>query len=397
MEKLFEHSQQKLQSGKTTFKRYLYSNINWNSRLICIKGARGVGKTTLMIQRMKDLKADPHEMLYISLDDFYFSNYSLLETAEQFSKSGGRYLFIDEVHKYPSWSREIKNIFDFNEGLNVVFSGSSLLEITKGEGDLSRRSLNYDLHELSLREFIALEYDHHFNEIKLSDLFSDHTKFAENICKKIKPIAAFKNYLREGCYPYYYEDKENYQERLAATINYVIETDLPGIQKIDYYSIIKIKKLLYIIAESVPFKPNISELALKTGMTRTTVLFVLDYLERASIIQLLKSSKKGMSQLAKPEKIYLRNPNIYYALAQTGPEAGNLRETFFMNQLSALHTVNYSEKGDFLIDNKFTIEVGGKDKNIEQIKDIKNSYIAADNIEFGYKNKIPLWLFGFTY
>lgn len=397
MEKLFELSERKIRRTRLDFKRYLFDEIRHENRLICIKGARGVGKTTLLLQYMKEYFPEPGKALYVSLDQLYFTNNTLSDLADQFIKNGGEALFIDEVHKYPEWSREIKNIYDFYDDIKIVFTGSSLLKLHTGEGDLSRRAVNYYLPELSFREFIHLNHKIVLPAFSMEEILKNHETVAAKILGKIKPIPLFNEYLKFGNYPYSLGNRENYLQQLSATIIFILENDLPSIHHIDFFSIQKIKKLLYIISEIVPFKPNISELAVKTGATRTTILQYLDFLEKASVINLLKSGKKGMTHLSKPEKIYLRNPNLLYALAPDIPDKGTLRETFFFNQLSVKSNVNYTEKGDFIVDSKYTIEVGGKTKNTNQIKDIKNSFVVADDIETGYKNKIPLWLFGFLY
>jgi uncharacterized protein len=397
MESLIRKSLKKVQGTDTSFKRYLYGMIDWSDRLIFIKGARGTGKTTMLLQHIKENFGTSEETLYVSLDDIWFADNSLIDLAEQFVNLGGKFLYLDEVHKYPNWSREIKNIYDDHPGLKIVITSSSALHIFNQQADLSRRAIVYDLHELSLREFIALQYNKLFPVLNIQQLLSDHIDLSFGIIEKIKPLRIFKEYCQIGCYPYFLENPDNYQQRLLATVSTILETDLPAILNIDYSSVLKLKKLLYIIAASVPFKPNISGLSNKTGIARDTLLRYLDHLSEAQLILLLQSNKGGNSILTKPEKIYLHNSNLMVALAENDANVGTTRETFFLNQLSAAGKVNYSDQGDFVFQDKYIFEVGGKNKTPKQIKGLTDAYIVADDIESGYKNKIPLWLFGFLY
>jgi predicted AAA+ superfamily ATPase len=378
--------------------RYLYPKIRWNNRLIAITGARGAGKTTMMLQHIKQTFGDaPKEALYVSLDNIYFSNNRLLDFAHDFDKMGGKYLFLDEVHKYENWSIEIKNIYDSLPDLKVIFTGSSMLEIYKGKADLSRRVTHYTLNGLSFREFLLLEKGIDFSVLKLDDLLENHIAIASQINKKIKPLPLFHQYLKEGFYPYYKEDSEIYLDRLLHTINVVLETDLPAIESIEIHTIKKIKQLLYIIAQRVPFTPNIKELSEILEVSRKSLLTYLVYLEKAQLVGLLQQNVSGLRTLTKPEKIYLDNSNLAFALEYEKPDIGNIRETFFFNQLKIVSKVILGGKPDFKINNKYSIEVGGKNKGHEQITGIPNSYLALDNLEYGFMNKIPLWLFGMLY
>jgi len=397
MEALIRKSLRKVQQTDSSFKRYLYDIIDWSDRLIFIKGARGTGKTTLLLQHIKENFGTSEEALYVSLDDIWFSDNNLVDLAENFVNLGGKFLYLDEVHKYPDWSREIKNIYDDHPGLKIVITSSSALHIFKQQADLSRRAIVYDLRELSLREFIALRYGHLFPAVDLQHLLSDHVNLSFGIIEKIKPLRIFKEYCSIGSYPYFIENRDNYHQRLLITVNTILETDLPAILNIDYSSVLKLKKLLYIIAASVPFKPNITELSNKTGIARDTLLRYLYQLSEAHLILLLQSNKGGNSILTKPEKIYLHNSNLMAALAENEANVGTIRETFFLNQLSAAGKVNYSEQGDFVFQDRYVFEVGGKNKTRKQIKGLSDAFIVADDIESGYKHKIPLWLFGFLY
>jgi predicted AAA+ superfamily ATPase len=398
MKELFPYSINKISRIKTSFLRYLYYDIDWKYPLIGITGERGVGKTTLMLQYLKLNHKEYNKVLYISLDSYYFQQYSLFSLAEEFSMYGGEKLFLDEVHRYPGWARELKNIYDNFPDLQVVFSGSSALEIFKAEADLSRRAAVYKLEELSLREYFILKEGIESESYKLEDLFKNHVEIAREFSEKTKPIAVFNKFLMGGYYPYFIESETKFSDRLLSAINVVIEIDLQSIENFSYSSLIKIKRVLALIAESVPFKPNISELSRKTGVSRDILLKMTDLLEKAGLLILLRESTVPTGYLTKPDKIYLKNTALFHVLAPIRkPEQGTLRETFFANQLRVKHKISLPSRGDFLIDEKWTIEIGGKNKSAEQIRGIDNSFLVKDNIEIGYDNTIPLWLFGFLY
>jgi predicted AAA+ superfamily ATPase len=339
----------------------------------------------------------PKEALYISADNIRFSGNHLFDLANDFEKQGGKYLFIDEVHKYENWSQEIKNIYDSFSDLKVVITGSSMLQIYKGNADLSRRAVHYVLHGMSFREFLKYDQNIDFKRFTLDEISQNHIKIAGSINEKIKPLPLFNAYLKQGYYPYYKSDKRFYLSKLANTVNLILEMDLPAVERIEMYSIRKIKKLLWIISQSTPFTPNITDLARNLEVSRNSLLSYLTILERGGLVNLLKSSTKGINSLAKPEKIYLNNTNQIYAFDANKPDIGNLRETFFFNQLQAIGEVTSSKKADFTIDNNYIFEVGGKNKGREQIVGLDNAYLALDNLEYGFGNKIPLWLFGMLY
>lgn len=398
MEKLFQFSASRINSVDTTFKRYLWSKINWSSRLIAITGARGVGKTTLLLQYIREnLNDRPDEVIYVNMDDLYFSRNTLVDFADAFVKKGGKYLFLDEVHKYRNWSQEIKNIYDYFPDLKIVVTGSSALDIFKGKADLSRRVILYKMQGLSFREFIALKYNYHFPVLELDDLLNNASKKIPAILEKIKPIKLFEEYLQYGYYPFFKEGETEFQIRLKQTVNHLLDSDLPSVENIDFNAIHYLRKLISILAEIVPYKPNIIKLSQQVGIYRDTLLRYLYLLEKADLLILLQTSTYGISKMNKPEKIYLNNPNLVNTLADNSSNQGTLRETFFLNQLQESHTINWSDKSDFLVDNKYTFEIGGKNKTRKQITGIENAFIAADNIEYDYQNKIPLWLFGFLY
>ncbi len=397
MDELINISAKKIENTSLEFKRFLIDKINWKRRLIGIKGARGTGKTTLLLQYIKENFGISDEVLFISLDSIYFSKNKLVHLADTFAKSGGKYLFIDEVHKYPDWSREIKNIYDDYPELKIVFTGSSILEIDKSEADLSRRSVIYELPTLSIREYIAFKYNIDIEIFPLSDILDNHKEIASIINKKIKPIKEFNIYNQIGAYPFFVEAELEYSGHIERIINLILETDLPAAISIDYNSIIKLKQLLLVISESVPFQPNISKLSNKIGVTRDTLIKYLVYLEKAHLISLLRSNTKGISKMAKPEKIYMDNNNLLYALQPKLANTGTIRETFFQNQLSIKHRIEIPKTGDFIVDDKYVFEIGGKSKTRKQIIDLQNAYIVLDNIEYGFRNQIPLWMFGFLY
>lgn len=397
MDVLLRKSKRKIQEASTSFVRYLSDEIDWTNRLIAIKGARGVGKTTLLLQHIKQNFRLSDVALYVSLDDIWFAENRLTGLVEHFVYYGGKYLFLDEVHKYPDWSKEIKNIYDDYSSLNIVFTGSSALQILKGDGDLSRRAVVYDLYGLSFREFLSLAVHLDFPVLTFDDIIDRYIDISADISSKIKPLKYFHEYLKTGYYPYFMENRPSYLRRLESTVNLILETDLPAILNIDFYSVVRLKKLLYAVSTSAPFKPNITELAGRIGTGRDTLLRYIHHLNDASLISLLIAKGKGISYLTKPEKIYLDNTNLYAALDDSEGEIGAVRETFLFNQLKVKNKVNWTSVGDFLVNDQITLEVGGRNKKYGQIAQSVDSFVAADDIENGYLRTIPLWLFGFTY
>lgn len=397
MESLFEKHQQKIAATNLTFIRSFMDEIDWNERLIGIKGARGIGKTTLLLQHIKKEWKFSRRVLYVSLDNIWFSENRLVHLAEKFSKQGGTHLFLDEVHKYPNWAQEIKNIYDDQPELNVVFTSSSLLEIINAKADLSRRTATYHMQGFSFREFLNLTEGTNFSAVNLNDLITNHIELSHSIVEQIKPLQHFDEYLKLGYYPFFREGKNRFHQKLEEVINLILEIELPQLRQVDTAYIIKLKQLLYIISESVPFTPNVSKLSERMGINRNTLLSYIHFLGEAELIHNIFKQGEGISRFQKPNKIFLNDSNINYALTPSKTEVGTLRETFFANQLKHRHQVNFPSKGDFLIDGKWLFEVGGKNKNSQQIAKIPNSYIAADDIEFGTDRKIPLWLFGFMY
>ncbi len=399
MEKLFEKFYKKLNYISLDFIRSIYYNINWDARLIGIKGARGVGKTTILLQYIKKNFELNSQVLYVSLDNIWFSNNSLVDMTDDFVQRGGKYLFLDEVHKYKNWSVELKNIYDDHPDLKIVFTGSSLLEILNARVDLSRRAIVYSMQGLSFREYLNFTLNADFQSLSVSDIIKNHLDISKDILKHVKPLQYFSNYLKEGYYPFFKEVPELYHMRIEEIINMIIQIELPLIRGIDIAYTSKLKQLLIIIAESAPFIPNISKLSERIIINRNTLITYLNNLSDARIINIFYRDSSGISRLQKPDKIFLENSNLAYAIHPGLVDIGNARETFFANQLNNNHSVNIPKQGDFLIDNKLLFEVGGKNKGYKQIRknNYKEFFIAADEIEYGYGNKIPLWLFGFLY
>ncbi|TKC60142.1 AAA family ATPase [Pedobacter hiemivivus] len=378
--------------------RPLAKSIDWQDRLIAILGARGTGKTTLLLQRLKAKYGIGKEALYITMDDIYFTTHLLSDLALQFRQQGGKILFIDEVHKYPNWAKEIKNIYDFYKDLKIVFTGSSIIDINRQNADLSRRAVQYEMTGLSYREFLQFIGVGQFEALKLTDILDHHVEIANALSLKFKPLQHFNDYLQHGYYPFFIENINTYAIRVERVVRLIIEEDLQFIAGFNPHHSRKIYQLMAILATNVPFKPNITKLSEKTGIHRNMIVEYLYYLNSARLINSLSANGKSISILQKPDKIFLENTNLLYALAPENVDTGSLRESFFMNQLSnSKHNINLPLKGDFLVDDTYTFEVGGKGKTNKQIEGVNNGYIAMDDLESGVNNKIPLWLFGFLY
>ncbi len=395
MDTLYKKHIRLVNRTKTDFVRAYFSSLPWNERMIAIKGSRGVGKTTLLLQYIKKNYGLSHKALYISLDDLYFTEYKLFDVVDDFVKRGGEQVFIDEVHKYPHWAIEIKNIYDYFDELKIVFTGSSLLEILNSRADLSRRALVFDIQGLSFREYLTLFHNIRLDVFSLEEVLLRHQEIAANI-SKIKPLQYFEDYLKFGYYPFYKDSEDFYFQRLREIVNMIIEIELPLLRKVETGKIRQLKHLLYIIAQSIPFKPNISALAQKTGISRKTLSEYINYLSDSNILYQLYQQSEGVSLLQKPEKIYLENTNIMFAIGNN-PDIGSQRETFFLNQVRKDHQLTYPKTADFRVEKKYLFEIGGKSKNKQQIKGEDNAYLVLDNLEIGYENVIPLWLFGFLY
>lgn len=390
MQNLYRNFRLQLELTSTDFIRFLHDQIAWESRLIAIVGSRGVGKTTLLLQHIKKYE-NPEEVLYVTADDFYFTRHRLFDLAYQFYTQGGKKLFIDEIHKYKGWSTEIKNIYDQIPGLRIVYTGSSILDLEKGGADLSRRKVEYNLPGLSFREYINLTQGWQLSAYSLSDIIAGKVQFPY---EKERPLKLFKNYLQAGYYPFFQETE--YRMRLSSVVKLMVETDIPQFAEMNVASAFKLKKLLYALAQSVPFKPNYTRLERDLEISRNTLPDYLLYLEKAGLINLLREKASGMKVLEKIDKIYLNNTDIVYLLSDTTPDIGNVRETVFFAWMRVGHFITASPISDFEIDGR-TFEVGGRNKKQAQIKKAAEGYIVKDDIEYAYRNEIPLWMFGFVY
>lgn len=400
MDYFFETSRRRAHATDEIFVRSLMDEIEWGARLVGIKGARGVGKTTLLLQRMKRLleqECREDELLYLSLDNIRFSEVKLSDVVHSFFIQGGRYLFLDEVHRYREWSVNLKNIYDDYPDMKVVFTGSSLLEILNAGADLSRRAVVYTLQGLSFREYINLTQERNFPRISLKSILDDHVQVATEITSQLKPLVFFRKYLQYGYYPYFREQESIYFQRVNEVLRLILEIELPQLRGVAPSAIPKLWHLLLAITESAPFIPNISKLSERAGIMRNTLIDYLRYLDEAGVTYSLHRDAKGITRLQKPDKLYLENTNLMYALGDAQPDAGGLRETFFCNQLKYRSLVEYPDAMDFIVDRRWVFEIGGKGKSEKQLKSTESGYLVADNMESGFGRKIPLWLFGFLY
>lgn len=390
--------QRKLSATPMSFFRYLYPMIDWNDTLIGIKGPKGCGKSTLLLQHIKEAfkGKDIEKALYVSLDNLWFSTHDVIEVVDYHYTHGGTHLFIDEIHYYKHWQTLLKNISDDYPGLHVAYTGSSMLQMESSEGDLSRRLAMYEMRGLSFREFLEYEGILQLPTFTLEQLLAEHVSIAMDICDKTKILEHFKKYLEVGYYPFYKSVHHSYYQRLQSVANQVIEVDYPIVDDITMSTIRKTKKLLMLLAERVPQLPKMNELYKELETDRNQGLKMLYALQRGGLLLLLSDNAKSPDNLSRPDKIYINNSTMMYALSPR-VDTGTLRETFFMNQLSQRHEVRYPKAGDFLVDRKYLFEVGGKSKTFDQIKDIPDSYLAVDNTEMGHRNRIPLWMFGLLY
>jgi len=396
LQPLFNNYHRKIAKIDLRFKRYLYEQINWSARIISIKGARGVGKTTMLLQHILENYEDIDKTLYASLDDLWFATHSLIDLVDWADQHGIQRLYLDEVHKYEGWSVTLKNIYDSYPDMSIVYTSSSLLIMDNAKVDLSRRQTAYTLYGLSFREFLAFEDIIHYDAIPLEDLLKNHVHHAMQIVKNVKVASYLENYLEHGYYPFYREAGDDFTARLRETVAVVIDSDLPAVEKMTFETIQKVKKLVMIISERVPFEPKMSDLWTQLATNNELGLRMLYALDKAQILALLTSKAKNYKFLYKPDKIFLGNPNLMHVLCPS-VNKGNERETLFCCQLQVNNDVKHPLKGDFLVNEKYLFEVGGRKKSFEQIADVPNSFLAVDDTEVGHGNRIPLWLFGFTY
>lgn len=392
MKALFTTSKMLVEKTDTAFVRYLHDKIQWDARLVAILGARGVGKTTMLLQHIK-MYDNLDESLYVMADDFYFSQHRLFDLAMSFYRQGGKRLYIDEIHKYKGWSNEIKNIYDMIPDLKVVYTGSSILDLEKGGADLSRRKLEYKLTGLSFREYINISKGWNLPAYTFDEILHGDVKFPLD---KARPVALFDRYLHDGYYPFFKE--KNYAMRLNGVIKQMVEFDIPQFADMTVASVQKLKKLLYVLAQSVPFKPNYANLERDLEIRRNTLPQYMAYLEKAGIISVLPAKAQGIKMLQKIEKVYLNNPNIAYSLSDQEPNIGSIRECIFFAWLQTMHHITASEASDFEVDG-YTFEVGGHNKGKGQIESVPEGkgFVVKDDEEYAYRNEIPLWMFGFVY
>ncbi len=397
MEILIRTYKRRLSEIETRIHRFLYSEIDWDQPLIGIKGQRGVGKTTMMLQRIKDTDPEGNKSFYANLDNIWFAEHSLIDLAEELLARGITHVYLDEVHRMPGWEQQIKNLYDSYPELHIVFTGSSLLVIDHSIGDLSRRVSIHTLPGLSFREFLMFEGHDIMPRLSLQDILYSHETLAPSISSQINVLSLFHKYMEKGYYPFYKAMTLNdYYSRLTQVVTTVIDSDIPSVEtKIGYETLIKSKRLMAIISASLPYIPNISTLSGLMGTNRTQVIRLFDLLDRAGLIRQLFIAQNSPKSLAKPQKILLNNSSLMYALES--PQIGAVRESTFASLVGVDHGMGFAKDGDFIVDNRYLFEIGGKGKGFAQIRNIPDSFVAADDIEFGLGNKIPLWLFGFLY
>ncbi|MCQ2339714.1 MAG: AAA family ATPase [Paludibacteraceae bacterium] len=399
MDKLFQLQNRLLDRTPMQVVRECAKNINWNAQLLSIRGPKGVGKTTMILQHIRSTfpKGD-RSYLYCKLDSGYFANHTLGELVDKFAMDGGKYLFLDEVHKYENWGTEIKDIYDYYPELQVVISGSSLLSLMEGDVDLSRRCVSHDIQGLSFREYLQFYKNINLPYYSLEQILQNTGDICSDVNAVCKPVAAFHDYLRVGYYPFYQKNKIDYYDIIEQVVNYVINEELPHICKVELSNTRKIKALLYVLAQSEPFEVDMNRLSVQSGLKRETILIYFQHLQKAKLLNLVYSDLKNVKKLQKPDEIYIADTNLLQALTNESIKVGTIRETFAVNQLSALHQVEYGRnKGDFLVDGRYTFEVGGENKDYTQIANLPNSYILADNIEYASGHKLPLWMVGLLY
>ena len=381
------------------FRRYLASGIDWSNRLCAIIGARGVGKTTLMLQRYREEFDDPQRCLYLSADNVIVAALGLFEIAAEFFRMGGECLLIDEIHKYGDWSKELKNIYDSFPKGRLVISGSSTLDIMKGRHDLSRRMVVFPLRGMSFREYLEVETGRQFASFTLRDLIDDHVAIAARVNEAGGVLRHFQDYLRHGYYPFYLEGTTSFGGKLNNVVEKIVSEDIPSVFGVRPASVPALRKLIYLVATSQPFVPNIDRISSNLGVSKEYIYNYFEYLERAGLFASLRRASSGLRLVRKAERVYMENPNLIHAIVGRveSAQTGAIRESFFVSQLRERHEVSAAERGDFLVDGRYTFEVGGRGKADAQIAGVEDAFVASDGIEAGVGNRIPLWLFGFLY
>ena len=396
IERIYRISAEKIAETSLSLKRYAYDDIDWNIRLIGLRGARGVGKTTLLLQKILENDLERDKSLYLSLDSVWLDAKEIYLLAEYHVQHGGTRLVLDEVHYVKNWQQIIKNLYDDFRELKIAYTGSSLLRLKARQGDLSRRQIGYELPGLSFREFLKFEGVMDRQPLSLSEVLSGHVSIARDITKGVKILPLFERYFRSGYYPFYLEGVAKYEERIRQVVNQTLDSDWPSVEDVTAETIRKARKMLRILAALPPLTPKMNRLYAELDTERQQGLKILYALERAGLLNLLASDFDSLDNLSSPEKIYCENTNLMYALTPDA-DIGTAREAFFLNQVANGHAVTYPKKGDFLVDDRWLFEIGGKGKTFKQIKDVPDSFVVNDGVEIGFGNKIPLWLFGFLY
>ncbi len=397
LSRLYSMSARRVRDVSVRYFRHLMGRIDWENRLILLMGARGTGKTTILLQRMKTAFPDPQKALYLSLDHLWFKTHSVYEAVEAHVLNGGTHVFLDEVHYYENWELLIKNLYDDFPALHIIYTGSSVLKLRKAQADLSRRQSEYVLPGLSFIEYLELEGHAGIRPLPLEELLEDHVGLAVRLTEGTSILKFFHTYIRNGYYPFYREVHSGYEERVRQVINQTLESDYPAVENISFATIQKAKKMLMILAEQAPQTPNMSRLYGELETDRNQGLKILKALSEADLLSLLSSDAASLKNMSRPDKIYCDNPNIMYALCPEA-EIGCVRESFFLNQLrSAGYKALYPKQGDFIINDRYLFEVGGKGKSFARIKDLPDSYLAVDDVEIGSGHRIPLWMFGLLY
>ncbi len=397
MQQLLEQSENLLRHVPMGFRRALHGRIAWKSRLIGIRGPRGTGKTTLALQWLKDLALPPAQAAYFSLDDLHFTRQDLMDTIGSFYRQGGKVAVLDEVHKYSDWSRQVKNLHDFFPDLQIVFTGSSIIDLSHQQGDLSRRAVMYDLPGLSFREFLAMKHGIALPAIGLAELLAHASDYGRSLPDGFRPLSFLPEFLRTGHYPFLIGEEDTAHRRLHQMARAIVENDMAELEDFDIRNAKKVLQLLHVLAQQVPFKPNLVALAEKTAIHRNTLNHYLHYLELAKLLALLPHAGKSTAVLQKPAKVYLDNTNLLYALAEGPVDTGNLRETFFLSQVAATARVSMPPKGDFLVNGTWTFEVGGKGKGSRQLEGVPHAFVVKDDVEHASGHHLPLWMFGMLY
>ena len=398
METLFKKHRMLISQVSLDIVREITNTISWEKPLVAIRGSRGVGKTTLMRQYIRShYGTTAGEALYCVMDSLYFTTHSLLDLSERFHQMGGKHLFLDEVHKYPSWSKEIKEINDLYPDMRITFTGSSLIQILNADADLSRRVLSYTMEGLSFREYIHFYHHKELPIFSLEEILTSPDKICDEVNAACRPLKMFGEYLRTGYYPFFDGDETEYYSRIENVISFIIDQEMVQCCGIDSAYTRKLKAMLLYLAANTPYEVNIAKLASYLELNKSTVLSYLSYMQRAELLQLLYSDNKSVTKMQKPDKIFLHNTNMLCALSSEA-QIGTLRECFAVSQLSVKHTVEYGKtQGDFKVDGRWTFEVGGPDKSFAQIADLPDSFVLADSLEFPVGKKLPLWMVGLIY